>query len=446
MQALFNTYKPYFKGILKLSWPIIIGQLGIVLMGVADTLMIGKIDATNLAAAGLANAIYYLITILGLGTLMAVAPLISKAKAEENIEECIILFKASIVVALCLAGFIYSVNLILSTNLDWFRQDENVKPLANEFLTLLNYSTFPFLLFLAVKQFSDGLSITAPAALITICALFLNVFLNYVFIYGNFGMPALGLKGAGWATFISRWLMFISLAIYVFTNKQYKPYLVKTKKSIKKQFFTILKVGLPSGFQYFFEVGAFAAAAIIIGWIGKNEQAAHTLAINLASLTYMVAVGFSAGTGILVGDALGRKDKKDILFAGKAGIILGGIFMAFCALVFTVFNKFIVHLSVNDVQVQSITTGLLYIAAMFQLSDGIQAVSLGALRGLADTKTPTIITIVAYWVIGIPLGYLLAFNFNLSLYGIWFGLSIGLTFSAFLLSVRYVKEAKAIVF
>ena len=339
MQVLFNTYKPYLKSILKLSWPIIIGQLGIVLMGVADTLMIGKIDATNLAAAGLANAIYYLITILGLGTLMAVSPLISKAKAENNLEECVNYFKAAVLAAITLAVFIFGVNAILSNNLDWFKQNENVKPLAKEFLTLLNYSTLPLLLFLAVKQFSDGLSITAPAAIITMAALAINILLNYIFIYGNWGMPALGLVGAGWATIIARTLMFVSMLIYVLTNKKYKPYLLKTTASVKTQFVSILKVGLPSGFQYFFEVGAFAAAAIIIGWIGKSEQAAHTLAINLASLTYMVATGFSAGTGIAVGDAYGRKNKHDMLFAGKAGIWLGGIFMGFCAIIFTIFNQ-----------------------------------------------------------------------------------------------------------
>jgi MATE family multidrug resistance protein len=237
--------------------------------------------------------------------------------------------------------------------------------------------------------------------------------------------------------------MFISMLLYVLLNKQYKPYLIKTVASVKTQFVSILKVGLPSGFQYFFEVGAFAAAAIIIGWIGKSEQAAHTLAINLASLTYMVATGISAGTGIAVGDAYGRKNKYDMLYAGNSGIILGGVFMGFCALIFTVFNQFIVQISVNDADVQFITAGLLYIAAMFQLSDGVQAVSLGALRGLSDTKVPTIITIIAYWVIGIPLGYYFTFSLNLGLYGIWYGLSIGLTFSAIFLCIRFVKEVKS---
>jgi MATE family multidrug resistance protein len=156
----------------------------------------------------------------------------------------------------------------------------------------------------------------------------------------------------------------------------------------------------------------------------------------------MVATGISAGTGIAVGDAFGRKDRKDMVYAGKAGIWLGGIFMGFCALIFTIFNHFIVNISVNDTEVQIITASLLYIAAMFQLSDGVQAVSLGALRGLSDTKIPTLVTIIAYWVIGIPIGYYMAFNLNFGLYGIWYGLSIGLTFSAILLSVRFVREAK----
>lgn len=444
VQKLLTLYRPYFKNILHLSWPIIIGQVGIVLMGVADTIMIGRIDATNLAAAGLANAIYFLITILGMGTLTAVSPLIAKAKAEGNIPECVNYFKASMLVALCLSVFIFTVNAFLSVNLHWFKQQSNVIPLAQEFLQLLNYSTLPLLLYLSVKQFSDGLSITAPSAVITIIALALNILLNYVFIYGNWGFAALGLKGAGYATIVARSLMFVSMLSYVLFNKQYKPYLLKTTAAVKQQFVAILKVGLPSGFQYFFEVGAFATAAIIIGWIGKDEQAAHTIAINLASLTYMVATGFSAATGISVGDAYGRKNRVDMLFAGKAGILLGAVFMGFCAIIFTLFNQFIVELTVNEHEVQTITAGLLYIAAMFQLSDGVQAVSLGALRGLADTKVPTVITIIAYWVIGIPLGYYFTFPLNLGLYGIWYGLSIGLTFSAIFLCIRFVREVKSL--
>jgi MATE family multidrug resistance protein len=194
--------------------------------------------------------------------------------------------------------------------------------------------------------------------------------------------------------------------------------------------------------QYFFEVGAFASAAIMIGWFGKEQLAAHQIAINLASVTYMVATGISAGGGIAVGDAWGRKHKQDLIKSGRAALILSIAFMGITAILFALFNSFFVSLYINDALVGGMAANLLLIAALFQLSDGLQCVSLGILRGISDTKVPTIVTVIAYWVIGIPVGWWLAQSFNLSLYGIWFGLTLGLTFSAVMLSIRFLKESR----
>lgn len=430
----------------RLSYPIIIGQIGIVLMGVADVMMIGRLDATNLAAVGLANSVYFLITILGVGTLTAISPLVAKAKGSGQTNDVALLFGQGLRAAVILGVLLTLVIFLLTLNLHWFGQTAEVTRLGKSFLHLLNTSTLFFMLFLASKQFSDGLSFTKPSAVITIAALILNVLLNWLLIYGNLGFPKMGLNGAGVATSISRFAMAVSMIAYVFTRKQYKPFLraVVERSRAALLLKEIFVIGLPSGFQYLFEVGAFASAAIIIGWFGETQLAAHMIAINLASVTYMVATGLSAGGSIAVGGAIGRRNKTDMMRSGRAALILGAIFMGFCSIVFALFNKQLIGLYTHDAEVGHMASYLLLIAAFFQLSDGIQCVGLGVLRGLSDTRIPTLITIVAYWVIGIPIGYMLAYKFNLTLYGIWFGLSIGLLFSAVSLTIRFLKESKRV--
>lgn len=439
----YHRFLPYFKRILFLSYPIIIGQLGIVLMGVADIVMIGKLDAVNLAAASLANSVYFFICILGIGTLTAVSPLVAKSKGAGHPNQCAILFNQSLIAAVLLTAFISAILYILTENLHWFGQTERVTHLTKSYLHVLNAGTLPMLLFMAVKQYSDGLSFTKPSAVITFIALVLNVFLNWVLIYGKFGMPRWELFGAGVATSLSRYFMAITMYIYVRYTHFYKPYLhLKEHEQDRKYLLQIFKIGLPSGFQYFFEIGAFAFAAIMIGWISEFALAAHQVAINVASVTYMIATGISAGGSIAVGDALGRKNKKDLNDAGRAALILGAAFMGFCALFLALFAPFIIGLYTSDVSVSAMAINLLYIAAFFQLSDGIQCVGLGVLRGIGDTKIPTIFTIIAYWGIGIPFGYYFGFTLNWSLYGVWFALLLGLTLSAVLLSTRFLKESR----
>ncbi len=425
-----------------LSLPIIVGQLGIVLMGVADVIMIGKLKPVHLAAASFANAIYFFIAILGIGTLTAVSPLVAKSKGAGKPTECANLFKQSIQASFILSFFIGLILFIITENLYWFKQDPTVTLLAKDYLHILNIGTLPMLLFFAIKQYSDGLGITKPSAVITIIALLINVFLNWVFIYGNLGSIKLELLGAGIATTMARCIMAISMFIYVKNKKIYQAYLQAIPYDNKFFFLKqIFVVGLPSGLQYFFEVGAFAFAAIMIGWINEFALAAHQVAINIASITYMIATGISAGGSIAVGEALGKKNKKDIIDAGRAALVMGAIFMTCCALILAVFAPAIIKLYTTDEQVASMAIYLLYIAAFFQLSDGIQCVGLGILRGIGDTKIPTVITIFAYWIIGIPLGYILCFKLSLNLYGIWIALLIGLSLSAWLLSKRFLQES-----
>jgi MATE family multidrug resistance protein len=260
-------------------------------------------------------------------------------------------------------------------------------------------------------------------------------------------MPALGLDGAGWATFASRSFMAISLMLYVMNKMYFKQYDVSFHFKninipvIKK----ILSVGLPSGFQYFFEIGAFAFAVIMIGWLGTDQLAAHQIAINLASISFMVVLGLSMAGGIRVGNAVGKQNIVQVRRAGFTSIFLAICVMAFSGIAFIVFRNYLPTLYINDETVISIASSLLIIAALFQLSDGIQAVGIGILRGLTDVKVPTVITFVAYWIVGLPTGYVLGFMFDLDVQGVWIGLLAGLTTSAILLTLRFNAKSKHIV-
>ena len=273
---LFNKYKSFFKKIIQLSYPIVIGQLGIVLMGTADVIMVGKLESINLAAVSLANSIYFVICILGIGTLSAVSPLVAQSKGAEKPAECGSLFKQAIVAACILSIFICGIVYVLTQNLHWFGQSEKLIALTKNYLHLLNLGTLPLLIFIAIKQYSDGLGFTKVSAVLTLIALGINIILNWILIYGNWGAPALGLYGTGLATTISR--VFMGIAIYFYVKKAaiYKPYLQEKSKEKEGRFLLqIFNIGFPSGLQYFFEVGAFAFAAIMIGWISESAMAAH---------------------------------------------------------------------------------------------------------------------------------------------------------------------------
>jgi MATE family multidrug resistance protein len=436
-----RLYRPDISATLKISLPIIIAQLGTVLMGVADNIQVGKLGAAPIAAAGIANSVFFLIAIIGLGTLSVIAPQVAAAYGKEDKRECSYLLRTGIRLGLYFGLGLGVVILLLSLNFHLFKQTPEVEDLAVPYLQIIGVSVIPMLFFLAIKQFSDGLSYTKVAMVITIIGLLLNVFFNWVFIFGKLGMPAWGLNGAGVSTLLVRIFMAISMVLYIFRATAFKSFIVPPLHSYSYMplMRKILKLGLPGGFQLFFEVGAFSGAAIIAGWLGTVPLAAHQIAINLASITYMVAAGIAAAGGIRVGQAFGIGSQPKIVRAGTVSLTLAIVFMTFTCILFLTLNYFLVRLYIQDIEVIGIAASLVIIGGFFQLSDGIQVVSLGILRGIEDVNIPTVIALIAYWVIGLPIGYVLAFTFNMNVQGIWIGLLAGLTVSAVLLTSRFYK-------
>jgi MATE family multidrug resistance protein len=263
-------------------------------------------------------------------------------------------------------------------------------------------------------------------------------------IFGHWGFPKMGLMGSCWASFISRVAMAIAMFSYVYYNKPFRVYREGFRfKNISKELTKkILAIGIPSGLQWFFEVGAFAFAVIMIGWISPKAQAAHQIALSLAATTYMMASGLSAAASVRVGNQSGLKNKEGVRTAGFSAFVIVMVFMGLMATSFILLRNYLPSLFTKDADVINIASSLLVIAAFFQLSDGIQVVGLGALRGVKDVKIPTVITLIAYWVIGLPMSYVFGFKLNMGVQGIWYGLSIGLTFAAILLFLRFNHVSK----
>jgi MATE family multidrug resistance protein len=442
-----KTFKKHIFKTLELAYPVIIGQLGFIMMGVVDSLMVGKLGSTFLAAASLGNSLTFIIFIVGIGISMAVTPLVAISVGARKFEECGIYFRQSLLVNLIIGFLMMLVVYFLADFITIFGQKKDVVPLAISYTKILSFGAIPLMIFQTYRQFIEGLSIMRPAMIVVIAANLINALVNWLLIFGKLGFPELQLDGAGWATFSSRVFMWLALMIFVMNVKYFKQYDVSFHfKNINFPVIKrILSIGLPSGFQYFFEVGAFSFAVIMVGWLGSKQLAAHQIAINLASISFMAALGISAAGSIRVGNEVGRKDISETRKAGFTAIFLGASMMFCAGIIFIIFRNLLPTFYINEKDVIEIASTLIVIAALFQLSDGTQAVGIGILRGLTDVKIPTAITFIAYWIVGLPVGYLFGFILGYGVQGVWIGLLFGLTTSGILLTLRFNAKSKHII-
>ncbi len=436
--------KNEIKKTIILSLPIVAGQLGHMLMSIVDNIMVGKIGAQALAAASIANAMFMLIMVVGFGLSMAVTPLTAIAFGAGKDKECGVVLRQSLIVNVLAGILLCGITIGVSEFIQYMNQPAEIVGPASLYMKVLGLSMIPVMLFQSYRQFAEGVSYLKPAMIIMLFANIVNIFANWVFIYGNLGAPELGLTGAGIATISSRTFMAITLMVVVAKSpilKRFDPTL-----NYRKIDFTmmrrLLSIGIPAAFQYFFEVSAFAASSVMIGWIGTAELAAHQIALNLASISFMVAMGISSAGTIRVSNAVGRNDIPGTRSAGFAATFLCAGFMATAGLVFILFRFYFPSLYISEQEVIEISASLLVIVAFFQISDGTQAVGIGILRGITDMKIPTLITLTAYWLIGLPCGYILGFSFDMGIFGIWYGLLAALTASALLMMIRFNSKTK----
>jgi MATE family multidrug resistance protein len=436
------TYKEHVRRLFVIAYPVMLSHLGHIAVGVADSMMVGQLGAVPLAAVSLANSVFVLALMFGIGISYGITPLVASADGKGQTKRIARLLKHSLLINMLFSVLLFVALMGVIPFLYMLDQPEEVVSTASPYLWVVGASMLPFMFFQGYKQLIEGLGHTRQAMVITLIANFLNVGLNYLLIFGKLGFPEMGLVGAAWATLVSRIFMAAMMAGFFYKSRLFVAY-HRTAKGFKKKILKkLLSLGVPVGFQYVFEVGAFSAAAIMVGWIGANALAAHQIAINLASVSYMIASGFAAAATVRVGNMLGKRNMKGMREAGLTAFAMIVLLMIFFALAFVAGQYFFPSLYIDHQEVIDIAASLLIIAALFQLSDGIQVVGLGALRALEDVKIPMFITLIAYWVIGIPGGYVLAFYFEIGVQGIWWGLLVGLTVSAVFVSLRFHRLSR----
>lgn len=441
LYTYYKKNKHFYWSAFALAGPVVISQLGQTLVHTADTIVVGKFAGTiPLAAVSLVHSVFIVVMVVGLGISYGLTPLIAQANGQGDKAACAKLLSNSLWLNILTAIVLFAVvNFGSVYAMQHMDQDPRVVETAKPYLLILMLSILPLMVFNTFKQFAEGLGFTKQAMNITIWGNVLNIILAVIFVKGFFGLKPMGIVGVGYATLIDRILMMVAMSAYVLRSRLFKVYTsyFRVRHVDLQKVKSIFKIGAPVALQYVFEVGAFAAASVIAGKIGAVEQASHQVAITLAAMTYMMASGIASAATIKTGHNYGKKNMERVQKFATVSYHLVLIFMVVCALIFTIFNQYLPLVISDDQAVIRISAQLLIIAGLFQLFDGTQVVGLGVLRGMGDVNVPTIITFIAYWIIGIPSAYLFGIYLNIGIQGVWYGLTLGLLSSSVLLFFRY---------
>jgi len=438
--------KSHLRPTVLLAYPVVLSQLGHILVGVCDSVMVGHLGKLPLDAVGMGVSVTTLLLVLGLGISMGAVPRVAAANGRGDHAALGRLLVGTVWLNTLVGGLLAGLSQLLPLVLPHLRQAPEVVALAGPWVRVVGLSLLPMMVFQGFREWAEGLGLTRQAMQLSIAANVLNALLCYALIFGHFGAPALGLMGAAWATLISRIGMAALMAQFVLRAEQLRTrrpaeaaaWLRPGLAELRGQ----LALGLPIGVQMMLEVGAFSMSYLLIGWMGVTPQAAHQIAINVASVTYMAATGIAAAATIRVGSLRGSGDLTGARQAGFAAYWLAFGFMSTMGLLLIAFRHLIPGFYNNDPAVLAQAATLLAIAAGFQVSDGLQVVGLGALRGLEDVKVPSLVALLAYWAIALPLGYGLGFGLKLGAPGVWLGLLTGLTVVAGVLLLRFRRQSQ----
>jgi MATE family multidrug resistance protein len=424
------------RAMVRLALPVVVVQVGLMLMGVVDTVMVGRVSAASLAAVALGNLYFFGIAIFGQGVLMALDPIVAQAVGARDEPAIARGVQRGLLIAVVLT--------VVSSLLLWpgepvlraLRQPAEVVPLAASYARLVIPGMLPYFVFIVLRQSLQAMKQLRAIVIATLVSNLANVFFNWVFIFGHLGSRPMGVAGAAVATSIGRWIL--AAVLLAFAWRSLRPHLVPWRHDIlaATPIARMLRLGVPVGLQYQMEYGAFAAVALLMGLLGTVQMAAHQVAINLASLTFMVPLGVSSAAAVLVGQAVGRGDATEARRAGGAALAIGAGFMALTALLMLILPEPIARIYTNDVRVIVLAAALIPIAGVFQVFDGLQAVGTGVLRGAGDTKAAMIAGFVGYWLIGIPISAWLGFRTSAGPIGLWWGLVAGLGAVAIFLLLR----------
>ncbi|MDP2335989.1 MAG: MATE family efflux transporter [Bacteroidota bacterium] len=437
-------YIPAYRKNLTLAIPVIFSQIGQVTVNLADNMMVGHVGTTELAAASFAINLFHVGMLFGLGITFGLTPLVGKSFSTKNQENIGSWFKNGVLVyfiaSIVLCAAMSSVILLM----DRMGQSKEVVEMAIPYYLIQVSSLIPLMLFFSVKQFFEGIGNTKLAMTITIAANLINIGLNYILIYGKLGFPAFGLNGAGYATLISRLIMPVIFVFVILRRQAFRIYLTEAIHSgfERLKIRRIISIGLPIGLQMVIEVLSFSLGAIMLGWISKESLAGHQIAISMASMTYMISFGMASATTIRVSHACGEHDRNELKQAIFASLHMVIAFMSLMGILFVLLRNQLPVLFTSDPEVIKVAAGLLIVGAFFQISDGIQVILLGALRGMADVRIPMFIAFFSYIVVSLPISYLLAFVFHFGYSGVWIGFVFGLSTAAVLFGLRLKNQVQ----
>ena len=448
MLPSFHDLREEFRPMFTLALPVVLAEMGWMTMGMVDTLMVGPLSPAAIGAVGLGTSVFMGVCIFAMGLLLGLDTLVSHAYGANDIEGCHRWLLHGVVLAVVLSVPIVGLLLWISDGLDAWGLDPTVLALTRPYVEIVTWSVPPLLLYAAFRRYLQGMGVVRPVMLALLAANIVNVFVNWVLIYGKLGAPAMGVSGAAWATVLSRVAMMLCLLGTILYRARQERRLspgsaggvFATLKVELSWFRRLLQLGGPAATQITLEVGAFAAATALAGRLTPASLAAHQIAINYAALTFMVPLGISSAGAVRVGHAIGRGDPQGAARAGWTALLFAVLFMSVAAAVFLVAPRMLLMAFTQDVGVLDIGVTLLFIAAVFQLFDGVQGVATGALRGLGDTRTPMLWHLAAHWFIGLPLGYWLCFTLGFDVIGLWWGLSLGLAICGVALSVTWARR------
>jgi MATE family multidrug resistance protein len=431
---------------LQLAIPVVLSELGWMAMSIVDTIMVGRLSPAAIGAVGISSAIFYTPTLFGIGLLLGLDTLVAQAFGRGDFDDCHRALAQGVYLAI---GYTPIAMLLVGIAPHFFPLmgiTEAVRAPATQYIRLLVYSTLPLLVYAAFRRYLQGVGKVRPVTFALISANLVNWFGNWALIYGKLGLPAMGVRGSALSTCVARTYMAGVLVWWAWKHERERghPLFARWPGLRPAQFRRLLQLGWPAASQLLFEVGAFSLATLLAGRLPPDILAAHQIVLNSASLTYMVPLGFSAAAAITVGHAVGAGDRARARRGGSMAIVIGAIFMALAATAFLTIPRALIHIYTHDLQTVAVGVKLLAVAAVFQIFDAIQGIGTGALRGLGKTRGPMLVNLVAYGVIGLPIGYILCFKTSLGIYGLWSGLTLALIFAAGLVLAMWWKGSRVV--
>jgi MATE family multidrug resistance protein len=424
------------RELVRLAVPVATVQVGMTFQGVVDSIMVGHVSPVDLAAVALGNVYFFAAVVFGMGVLFALDPVIAQALGAEDDQAVSRGVQRGLLLAVALSIVSTAAMLPAAAVLEALRQPADVVPVAGGYALATAPGVLPFYLYVVQRQTLQAMGFLRPVVWGMVIANVANVAFNWVLIYGKLGFPAMGAVGSGWASTLSRLLMALTLLVLAWGHLRPHMWPLRPEVRAWRPMVRLVRLGAPTGVQLQLEFGAFAAAGLAMGWVGTVAVAGHQIALNLASLAFMVPLGVAQAAAILVGRAVGQADPPAARRSAGAGLVVGGAFMTLTAALFLLLPGPLARLYSSDLSVVALAMALLPIAGIFQVFDGLQVVASSILRGIGDTRAPMFINLFGFWGLGLPVGLALAFPLGLEARGVWWGLALGLGVVAGLLLAR----------